>query len=187
MSLLWPEKKRTAPPIASETDQGTEVRKMSGYSSITEVAASAPESEDIPITRPAPRGRQSRASSARIPQAPPPPTAEQIAKEKAKAEAMAVVGRDIMAQIAEVPYDAWALVFADPELKLKPEESKKLADAYYLLAQAWNPDFSKPIWLLAAISFHNIALVGKRLKYLNEKKAKAIEEENAAAKEEAVN
>jgi hypothetical protein len=151
-----------APSVARPAEdpaRTTELHKMAGTSSLAEVAATAPANASAVTEASRARGR-ARVTATRE----PVKTPEQIAKEQQQQKAMEIVGKDIMSTIAALPYDTWAFMAADEEMKLTPEEAKELADAYYLLAQTANPDFSKPVWLIGALLFKNVGLVGKRMK-----------------------
>jgi hypothetical protein len=77
-----------------------------------------------------------------------------------------------------VPYETWSFFAHDPRLRLTPEESKELADSYYVLAQAYEPDFSKPFWLIPTIAMSHVGLIAERMVYLNEKEKKAKNKKN---------
>lgn len=140
---------------------------MGGFSGLQDLADSfvknPPTKEPQPQTTRSSRDRKSRESQ------------EKAEEERLKLQAMEVIGKQLMAQIASIPYDTWAFLASDPALKLSPSEQKQLADSYYLLAQAVNPDFSKPIWIMTVIALQNLSLVGVRLKHLATKQEPTAE------------
>ena len=136
-SLETVTQKAETPSAAPDTS--SETKKMTGFKSIDEVAAAAPSSASeiaSPVrstsssaaTAPKPAKRQTKAEK------------EKEEKDKAVEEAIAAIGTDMMKELAELPYEGWAALFADPALRLTPEESKKLADSYYLILKAVRPE-----------------------------------------------
>lgn len=150
------------------------IRGMSGYSSIDDVARNAPtfETETQQAGTPAMSGARK-------------PTRKQVSDQLAEQErrrkideerrqkAMQVVGERLMVGLANAPYEVWAMLAADPMLRLNPDEQKELADAYMILAQAYEPDFSKPIYLIPTIMLMHARIGLTRTAYLAAKKAGA--------------
>ena len=119
--------KPEAPNTSSET------KKMTGFSDIGTVAAAAP-SGDVAT----PKAIRTPGVSTKARQ-----TEEQKkADEKAKLveEALSKVGVEMMKELAELPYEAWAVFWSDPLLKLTPEESAKLSNTYFLILKAIKPE-----------------------------------------------
>lgn len=170
------------PPVAGEvarptnlpaSDRTAELNRMTGFEGLDALRTAAPSSTGTESQRPVrSRGRTSQ------PQAPTP---EEVEKARLRAEAMQNVGHDLMGQLAEIPYETWAFMTADPDMSLKPEERDKLAKSYFLLAQTLNPDFSKPKWLIWALIFHNAGMVADRLRIRAAKLAKAATEAETVA------
>jgi hypothetical protein len=120
-------------------DTSSETKKMSGFSDIHSVAAAAPEtvrSGDVATpTRGGPaasRGRKTKAATVE--------EKKQEEHSKLVEEALSKVGAEMMRSLAELPYEAWAMFFSDPEMRLTKEESKTLADSYFLIAKALKPE-----------------------------------------------
>lgn len=146
------------PATPAATEPAPNIRKMSGYdgiASVREAASSTPE----PVARPL---RQSRVQKE---------AAEAAAKEEKRLAAMAVIGTQMMKEVAEIPYSTWAFLAQDPELRLSPDEAKELAESYYLMAQAIGADFSGPWSIGFTIIMQNLGFIGTRLKLQAEKKS----------------
>ena len=159
---FWDKKTDTKP----EDTKTNTVTRMSGFSGIDEIASAAPSStgsQAKPLDESRATVKRGRPSAASIP-APAPQAQSDKAKEERKAKAMSIVGEALMREIAVIPYETWAFMASDPLLRLTEAEQKELADAYFLLAQAYDPDFSKPFWLALTITAKNWNLVSKRVK-----------------------
>jgi hypothetical protein len=164
-------------PDASGEDQSerkqSEVRRMSGFDTIDEVAEAARKrtsGEEEAASRA--RGK-SRIASARNKRQEEEAKAAKEAADRQKARE--VVGKHLMNKLANIPYDAWAAYANDPRFKLSAEESKELADGYYLLATSLDLNFNSPLWLFLGVAFYNIVLVAERLPIQAEADARAAQ------------
>lgn len=154
-----------------------EVRKMSGFSGISDVAKAAPSSysETAPSQTRVRSAAPASAKQAKLSKA----DAAAAAKEERKRKALETVGKRYCKLIAEIPYDMWAKFAEDKMLALNEAEAKELADSYYELAQAIEPDFSNP-WIIGfGICIQNGMLITSRYKYLSD-----LEEEAKKDKDE---
>lgn len=162
-----PQKPESAPDTASET------KKMTGFADIAQVAASAPATPtggDIA----SPRSTSSTAS----PRAKRQTEAQKKEEEKNARveEALSKVGTSMMKELAVLPYEAWAVFFSDPALRLTEEEAKTLADTYYTIAKALKPEQLtswKVLLALAVLQNFRLVIVKLRLHSENVEKAKA--------------
>jgi len=165
------------PKSAQTTTKQEEVRKVSGYKSIGDVANAAPSSYGDVKTSPAAARRIAAAATKRE-------TKEEIAareKEERKQKAIATIGARYCKLLATTPYSMWAKFARDQFFELTPEEAKELSDAYFELAQALQPDLTSP-WVIGfGIMVQNGMLIAPRLRYMKEQEAKAA---LAAAEEE---
>src|SRR5260370_236394 len=146
-------------------DTSSETKKMTGFKNIDEVAAAAPEHPtDGDFTTPAKTsqgGTTTSASGKRL-------TAEQkkeAEKNAAVEEALSKVGIEMMRELAALPYEAWAMFFSDPQLKLTEEQAKTLSNSYYLIAKALKPE-QMASWkiLLALAALQNTRIVLLKLR-----------------------
>lgn len=177
---LWGDSKK--PSSETPPDKGDQVRAMAGYPDLATATSMAPSSTAKPASTDETSSKSRRATKSAAAQPPAnQPTAEQIARERLRLEAMAVVGKDFMKDVAGLPYEVWSFMASDPELKLDKEEQEKLADSYWILAQSINPDFSSPWMLGFSLVLKNAALVGKRMKMLHDKEMLGKEENLASA------
>lgn len=160
-----PDTERSADNVKSES-----VRSMSGFASLADVKRQAP-TDDAEGERPV-RGRKSASEKQRSRSAETAQAAKKdAAKEELKKKALEVVGEDICADIASIPYDVWAFWMADPNLALTKDEQEKLAKSYFLLAQVMEPDLSSPWMLGVMVLLNNVRMVGRRFTYLAIKKS----------------
>lgn len=173
MPLFGTKAKHQPEPLNIPTQdeaQASSVRQMSGYKNIEDVKKDAPTSDEAPASS---RG-QRQTSAAQTQRTSRAQVTAQAEKDRAKAErqqrAMEIIGKQLMDGLAGVPYEIWAFWLSDPALALKEEEQKELADAYYMLAQAFEPDFSKPIYLVPILALMNLRFTGRRFAYLAIKK-----------------
>lgn len=154
------------PPTESEVKQ-SQMRKLGGFDSIKDVADAAPSDYATPVNASPRQSRRESRTGTRSAAASKREIAEQ-AKEEQKRKAMETVGKHYAKLLAELPYKFWAKFADDPRLSLTPEQSKELADSYYLLAQSINPDFTSP-WIIAlGVVIQNAILVVERFSMLND-------------------
>jgi hypothetical protein len=166
-------------------DRDSQLRNMAEFPDLATAVASAPattKSSPDDVAKPSRAVRRSSPPSASSAgSAQPAPTQEEITKERLRREAMATIGKDVCEEIAAIPYEVWAFMASDPELRLTDEERKKLADSYFLLAQSVNPDFSSPWMLMFVVIAKNAMLVTKRVKSNFDKHAEKEALESGAA------
>lgn len=155
-----------------------ELRSLSGFGSIDDVAKSAPSSTGgEPTTRTRTTGTAGRTTTPRQ------SAAELEAAKKAERRAIALegAGKAILKKAASLPYETWAALAADPELKLSELERKELADTYYEIAQGFDIDFSNPWILLVGMAGMHVDLVATRIKHLNDVEKAKKDAEKAKA------
>jgi hypothetical protein len=168
-----------ATPIDQTKQQ--QIREMSGHATLDDVKKAAPSHESDTAQPPNARTRTARQAKQEQERT------SQAQQEQKRENAMAVVGGQMMRELAEVPYSLWAFLASDPNLRLNPEDATRLAESYYILAQAYEPDFSKPFWLIPTITLMHLKLVAARLAYMTsktteEEKKKAVEFPKAGEK-----
>lgn len=115
-------------------DTSSETRKMMGFSSVDEVAKSAPKhptSDDA-----ARRGQRGKS----LPTKRSIEEQQKQEKDKAVEEALSKVGIEMMKELASLPYDAWAVFVSDPALSLNKDEQEKLANTYYMIFKSLKPE-----------------------------------------------
>lgn len=179
MSLF--SKDKSSSPVDAK---GSQLDSMANFPDMAAAVGAAPSTTKAgaeEIARPS--NRPSSRASRTPPSAPVPPakTAEEIKKEELRKKALDVVGKELCSEIAEIPYEVWAFMASNPELRLTKEEATELADSYFLLAQAIDPDFSSPWMLGFTLMAKNVVLVAKRVKMEQLKKAEGIALETGAA------
>lgn len=166
-----------------ESEQESATRAVSGFPDLKSVK-DAISSGVSPVETPR-RGRQSAARSATgVPQVTGADIEKALAaaeKEKKKQEAIDLAMGTIAKQLAETPYEVWAFYAEQPAFALKPDESKKLADAYHMLAKALAPDLTGPGAMLGIVVMLNVSLIGQRL--AEDRKRKQDEEKERLEKE----
>lgn len=171
--------KKPDTPTPKAADQQTAIGEMSGFRGIEDVKRNAPASTAEPTATPAPgvdKSRELGAKRVAAVQGKARTKKEQEAQDAAKQaeaqqKALETVGKTITNKLAALPYEVWSALAADPNLKLRTEEQKELADQYFLLVQSINPDFTKPVWLLGSIFLLNSVMISERIKYMNDKLA----------------
>lgn len=157
----------------------TEVRKMSGYSDIRDVARDAPENfTDTP------RGKQT--SSKRISAS----ERKAIEEERERAEkkerqkrALQTFGRRLCKTAAELPFDMWSQFAGYEFLKLSPEESLQITEMYFEYLEAIEPDLTNPWVILGTAVFVQAVFAGQRLKKLKEIEQAQKDKDEEIAKE----
>jgi hypothetical protein len=142
-----------------------QIKKMSGFSSIKDVASAAPSRLGERETLDSPAVTRRLSSPRKLSKA------EQEAQEKEeklerKRRALKTVGRRYAKWLAENPYKMWAAFADDDDLKLNPEESAELTEAYFELAEALEPDLTSPWVIGVGILAMNTSLVTTRLKHI---------------------
>lgn len=165
------ETKEKETATTTDDERQAQVRAMSGFNSIEEVANSA---KDFSRTAVASAREPRKEKSQRV-------TASQ--KEQIEAEAkrlkvekaMEVVGKRIAQTLAKAPFDFWAYAASDPDMHLSPDEQKEFIENITLFFQSVDIDFSKPWMAAAGVVFYATYLVWIRVDILNKKKAAAAE------------
>lgn len=139
---------------AALPNTGSEQAKgMLGQGSLEELAAKAPANEG---------GSESAGPETVTPK----PRKSKVDPEEEKRKRLRIerIGGAICKKVAGLPYTFWANVAGDPEMKLRPEQQKELADAYFEMAQGYGAGFESPIWGVLAVIAINGDLVAERLK-----------------------
>ena len=180
MELNFGKKKAPEPEATKPPDLAEQTKQVSGFSNIAEVRSAAPEKSDIAMpsgSTPVPVRTLSKQAKAAMEKA------QQEAVDAAKREkSRELVGRHLLNKIAKLPYSVWAYLAADPSLALSPEEQKDLADAYYMLAQAYDVDFSKPAYAMLVVMAAHADILTVRLERFMPKEVKdALTELKTAA------
>lgn len=150
----------TPKPSEGEVKQA-EVRKMGGYTSIEDVAKAAPSSyaeSSIPSSGTSKRSVRQTAATKK--------EQEDAKRELRKQQALETIGKRYAEMLAKIPYKMWARFADDQNLDLTKEEGAELAQSYYELAQAINPDLTSPWVIGLGLIIQNGMLVTARLKYL---------------------
>lgn len=166
LNSLW---ERTEEPAASkQPNRVAEVRKMAGFSGEFDKAGeNAPDSTSSEVatptnSKPTKRGRPANqpvaGSSILNPQ--PSQVAIDLAAQK---EAIDKIAKEMMKDVAGMPYEVWAFIAADPALALSKDEEKELSDAYFLVAQSLSLG-GMPKWLVLPLF-----LVGRNAKIMKGK------------------
>lgn len=135
-----PQKAAPGPDTSSET------KKMTGFGSISDVAAAAPEKATGGEFA-TPKGKATPGKAAKTAAA-----AKEDEKNKAVEEALAKVGIEMMRELAALPYEAWAMFFSDPALKLDAKQQETLANSYFLIAKAIKPEAVNSWKILVALA-----------------------------------
>lgn len=167
-------------PEAQTSTKQQEVKKMSGYSDIKQVARDAPSSYDqnaAPASAPR-RGRQSAAAMRASEE--DRKRAEDEAREKRIFEILAPKYCDMLARM---PYKMWAAYAHELQLNLTEDEAKEIADLYFKLAEAMKPKMSSPWVMVFGIGVAHVGLVLPRLRLLEEKAQKESEHEETSEPE----
>lgn len=143
-------------PDTQAPDRMKEIRNISGFSSLDDVAATA---EDLV--------RDSARKSADRKRISPKQREEMEAAEKAAKRQLALqtLGRFLCRELTVMPYEAWSHFFSDPALRLSPAEAEKLTEAAFLTVQGFDIDFSSPwVGLTGLVLMHGVA-VGNRVRH----------------------
>ena len=155
-------------------DRPEEIRKMGGHDGdLDKAIANAPDNTDIAIpSDSSPKSRRGKYSKPVVPQnqaVVPTVSPEELARQKAIADAQKKIGESMMKDVAGIPYDVWAFIASDESLSLTKEEEKELAEAYYLVSQSLSFSSMSPFWqgMLFLIS-RNARLVKSRIKSMDE-------------------
>ena len=172
-------------PINQQPDKETTIRNMAGHSGTLESAASAaPDSTTDGVLSPVssrsvPRGRRKGNSTGTV----ATPTvdtkaiedAEKLAKRRA---ALQKISEKMMEDMAGAPYEMWAALTSDDDMKLSEEERKDLGEAYRLVAESL-PMGELPSWITLSLFIcgRNAVLVRKRVELMGQhEEKKKIEE-----------
>lgn len=161
------DKKTDAGKSSAEKPDGTkqtEIGKMSGYSSISDVASAAPSS----VT---PEGKPG-APSAKGAGAPLRETAkerESRLKAEERAKSMERVGRYWAKRLTNIPYDTWSKILMDNDLRLTKEEADELAEDLFMTLQAFDFDPTNKWMLLGGLLFTHGSVISLRLSRLADK------------------
>jgi len=168
------------PPASSVTDKRSEgevkqeeVRKMGGFTSIQDVAKSAPtDYKDAPPSTGT--GKRQTARQAEVTKK----ALEEAKKEDRRQKALETIGKRYAEMLAKIPYKMWARFADDQRLDLTKEEAAELAQSYFELAQAINPDLTSPWVIGIGVIIQNGMLVTARLKYLADEEKENAENRN---------
>lgn len=164
---LWDKKE----PATEAPSKGAEIRKMVGHEGkIENAAAAAPTSTagGVPSEESGNVVRR-KVSTTRTPrQAAAPQFSEKdilnAEREKARQEAIQKIGEEMARDVAGVPYEVWAFVAQDEELRLATDEEKELAEAYHLVAQTLPLSTMNPLLIAALfLASRNAKIVRKKM------------------------
>jgi hypothetical protein len=176
---FWDSKEKETDNV--QPDKETEIRRMSNISNLESAINSAPAStaSDVVIpanVSPAKKSRPSKINQQPITTQTSQQTAdaiklaEQLAKRKA---ALQKIGAKTLEKAANAPYDFWAMLADDNELKLSSEERKELAEAYQLIGEAL-PLGELPPWITLSLYMAGMHgdLIRTRLQHIKERQDK---------------
>ena len=165
MALWDKDKKEKAPgekhngadaPDNQAPDRMKEIRNLSGFSSLDDVAETA---RDIVNESARKQGERKKFTPRQKEEL------EAAAKEAKRKLALETLGRFFCRELTVIPYDMWAKFYNDPVLRLTPEEATKLTEATFLVVQGFDIDFSSPwIGLLGLVLMH-AAAIGHRIQH----------------------
>lgn len=139
---------------AAMPNTGSEQAKnmLGGQGSLEELAKGAPSTE----------GEQEKTGPGTVVKTRKPKVDPE--EEKRRRLRMERIGGAICKKVASIPYRAWANIAGDPELCLRPDQQKELADAYFEMAQGYGAGFDSPIWGIMAVLAINGDFIAERLK-----------------------
>ena len=167
--VLWKNKPDDSAKIP---DKETAIRSMGGNSGSLDAAVSAaPDSTADGIaaptsTRAATTRRRSRSQQPDVqqPQA-NAQTLEDIARAEKRKAALQKMSEMMLADMAGAPYEFWAAVIDDDDMKLTEEEAQELGEAYQIVAESL-PMGNMPSWITLPLFIlgRNARLVRKRIK-----------------------
>lgn len=126
-------------------------RALSGYQSLAEVKAAAPELEGTPAPTSAIASRKPRI------------TREEAEKAERVRLARERIGGVICDKAARSPYRLWAALAGDPSLKLSDEEALEMKQAYEQLAEGLGADFTLWYFALLAVLAVNADCIAARI------------------------
>jgi len=151
---IWNKDDKAKSNESPKTDtQQERIKNLSGFASLDDVAKKA---EEITFSAPVTRKRAQTKRDIE--------NQQQLEKEAKIKQAMETLGRFYSKELTAIPYDIWAYVWDDPELKLSEEEHTKLTEALFLTIQGFNLDLSSPWKALLGFSLFNVSFIGKRVK-----------------------
>lgn len=142
---------------AQQPDRMNEIRNISGFNSLDDVAATA---QDI-INESARKSADKKRISPKMKE-----EAEAQAKAVKRALALQTLGKFFCKELTTIPYDLWAKFYDDPVLKLSTEEATRLTEATFLVVQGFDVDFSSPWIGLLGLGLMHSAIIGQRMKHL---------------------
>jgi hypothetical protein len=160
----------TVPATNNDEIKSENIKKLTGVASLDELTNKAPTSDTETETTGRGRGRPAKRPSVADEQR-AKDTQKALELEAKKARAREIVGRRLLKNVSEMPYDTWAFFLQDGALRLNEEEAQELSDIYIELASAYDADFSSPLWLVPTILSTHYDFVMKRYAYLNKKQA----------------
>lgn len=142
-----------------QPDRMKEIRGLSGFNSLDDVAATA---QDII--------NESARKSADRKRVTPKQKEEMEAQLKAQKRALALqtLGKFFCKELTTIPYDLWAKFYNDPALKLSVVEAERLTEATFLVVQGFDIDFSSPWIGLTGLLLMHGAIIGQRMQHLVE-------------------
>jgi hypothetical protein len=154
-----PKTNGTPAPDTQAPDRMAEIRNLSGFNSLDDVARTAEDMVRDSAKRSADK-RNNRLSPKQKEEA------EAAAKAAKRQQALETLGKFFCRELTVIPYDAWSKFYSDPALRLSPEEAQKLTEATFLVVQGFDIDFSSPwIGLLGLVLMHSAA-IGHRIQHL---------------------
>src|ERR1043166_5983981 len=109
-----------ATPDAQAPDRMKEIRNLSGFNSLDDVANTA---EDL-IRDSAKKRESGKRISPKMKE-----EMEAAAKEAKRKLALETLGRFFCRELSVLPYATWSRIYSDPALMLSPEEANKVTEA----------------------------------------------------------
>lgn len=147
----------TTQPIAKE------IKQVSGFDSIDDLARAMPDNPDAPGAGTEPSAKRKR--KPRAPSSPkaPGPVADPFANDKRYQEACSEMSAFGGKQIIEGGFDAGAKLLKDPDFKLNAKEERSWDNFFYVLSKKALFDVGNPIFLALFFIITICAQLGKRL------------------------
>lgn len=135
--------------------EGAEAAQVSGFDTLQEAAAQAPEKETGPAPAETVPGKVRTAK-------------KRLSKEEQITLAVQEsLTEEMMRSLASDPWNVLALVLGEPEMKLNPDEEAKLTTAYFECAKRLGILFENRLWFLWIVGRLNFQIIQSRLPILS--------------------
>lgn len=146
-----------------------EIRKISGHDGIESVAASAPSSVGS-VGASAGSGSAGKSAAATAPaRKATKAEIEADAKAKERAAARERIGRYWAKRLTNTPYDMWARILQDNDMRLTEAEANELAEDLFMTIDAFDVDPTNKWMLLGGLMFTHGAVISARISILKKK------------------